>query len=115
MGRAESRHEFPGYTFEPHPQAHRAMSAPNSSVPRMFGRSRYPDRRGVSYTAMTGAEVKQQRSILAIRDGNPPSRQGTPFGWGSDPPATGWLPSRVALKNVPITGSWHRSPHRSHP
>src|SRR2546425_7580875 len=98
MGRAEFRHASPGYKFEPQPQIHRAMSAPSRSVTRMCGRSRYPDRRGVSYTPMTGTEVKQQRSILAIRDGSPPSRQGTPFGWGSDPPATGWLPSRVALK-----------------
>ena len=56
---------------------------------------------------MTGAEVKQQGSTLAIGQGSPPSRQGTPFGWGSDLPAgpartaawpTGSLPSRVALK-----------------
>jgi len=29
---------------------------------------------------MTGAEVKQQASTLAIGQDSPPSRQGTPFG-----------------------------------
>ena len=56
---------------------------------------------------MTGAEVKQQGSTLAIGQGRPPSPQGTPFGGAAThqqarleplPWPTWSLPSRVVLK-----------------